>query len=74
MEKLKSKTKKIFFTLVYSRDALEIQKPLASRLQFRATRTTRLPEVVAADDFEPVLRVSRTSYVLVAALSAGRVT
>src|SRR5882757_6119673 len=50
-----------------TRDALEIQNRM--RAVFNSEPLARLDyaEVVAADDFEPVLRVSRTSYVLVAA-------
>ena len=50
-----------------SRDALEIQT--AMRAVFKAEPLARLDyaEVVSADNFEPAVRVSRTSYVLVAA-------
>jgi len=49
------------------RDALEIQNRM--RAVFNSEPLVRLDyaEVVAADDFESVVRVSRTSYVLVAA-------
>ena len=51
-----------------TRDALEIQNRM--RTVFTSEPLARLDyaEVVAADDFEPVVRVSRTSCVLVAAL------
>jgi len=50
-----------------TRDALEIQNRM--RAVFNSEPLARLDyaEVVAADDFEPVVRVSRTSCVLVAA-------
>jgi len=50
-----------------TRDASEIKNRM--RAVFNSEPLARLDyaEVVAADDFEPVLRVSRTSYVLVAA-------
>jgi len=50
-----------------TRDALEIQDRM--RAVFHSEPLARLDyaEVVAADDFEPVVRVSRTSYVLIAA-------
>ena len=50
-----------------TRDALEIQNRM--RAVFNSEPLARLDyaEVVAADDFESVVRVSRTSYVLVAA-------
>lgn len=50
-----------------TRDALEIQNRM--RAVFNSEPLARLDyaEVVAADDFEPVVRVSRTSHVLVAA-------
>jgi pantoate--beta-alanine ligase len=50
-----------------TRDALEIQNRIQAVFDSEPLARLDYAEVVAADDFEPVARVSRTSYVLVAA-------
>ena len=50
-----------------TRDALEIQNRMRAVFDSEPLARLDYAEVVATDDFEPVLRVSRTSYVLVAA-------